>query len=108
MNKIWANRLIGDTKSWDEVPASRREVVKAELAQRVESGAISAEKCGDHWRGIRCMTAAELIERLTALVKEQADIIKTQADALAQLGAVEGLDGKIEAAASERAAILGE
>lgn len=44
MNKIWANRLIGDTKSWDEVPASRREVVKAELAQRVESGAISAEK----------------------------------------------------------------
>ena len=54
------------------------------------------------------MTAAELIERLTALVKEQADIIKTQADALAQLGAVEGLDGKIEAAASERAALLGE
>lgn len=26
------------------------------------------------------MTAAELIERLTALVKEQADIIKIQAD----------------------------
>lgn len=44
MNKIWANRLIGDTKSWDEVPASRREGVKAELAQRVEIGAISAEK----------------------------------------------------------------
>lgn len=54
------------------------------------------------------MTAAELIERLTTLVKEQADIIKVQADALAQLGAVEGLTGKMEAAALERAEILGE
>ena len=33
------------------------------------------------------MTAAETIERLTELVKMQADIIKAQADALAQLGA---------------------
>lgn len=54
------------------------------------------------------MTAAELIERLTALVKEQADIIKVQADALAQLGAVEGLNEKMQAAARERAEVLGE
>ena len=54
------------------------------------------------------MTAAEPIERLTALVKEQADIIKEQADALAQLGAVAELDDKIEAAARERAEVLGE
>lgn len=54
------------------------------------------------------MTAAETIERLTALVKEQADIIKEQADALAQLGAVAELDDKIEAAARERAEVLGE
>lgn len=47
------------------------------------------------------MTAAETIERLTALVKEQAD-------ALAQLGAVAELDDKIEAAARERAEVLGE
>lgn len=54
------------------------------------------------------MTAAETIERLTALVKEQADIIKEQADALAQLGAVAELDDKIEAAARERAEVLGD
>lgn len=44
------------------------------------------------------MTAAEIISRLTVLVKEQADIIKEQADALAQLGAAAELDDKIEAA----------
>lgn len=54
------------------------------------------------------MTAAELTERLTALVKEQADIIKAQADALSQLGAVEGLTEKMEAAAAERAEIIRE
>lgn len=54
------------------------------------------------------MTAAELIERLTDLVKLQADIIQEQAAALAQLGAVDGLDEKAEAAAQERVAILGE
>lgn len=54
------------------------------------------------------MTAAELIERLTDLVKQQADIIKEQAAALAQLGAVDGLDEKVAAAAQERTDILGE
>lgn len=54
------------------------------------------------------MTAAELIERLTSLVKEQADIIQAQADALAQLGAVAELDERMEAAVKERAEISGE
>lgn len=54
------------------------------------------------------MTAAELIERLTALVKEQADIIKAQADALAQFGAAEELESKIEVTAREMAAVTGE
>lgn len=54
------------------------------------------------------MTSAELIERLTALVKEQADIIRIQSEALAQLGSVEGLDEKVEIAALERNTILGE
>ena len=48
------------------------------------------------------MTAAELIERLTALVKLQADIIKEQSDALAQHGAITELDEMIEAADVER------
>ena len=54
------------------------------------------------------MTAAELIERLTSLVKEQADIIQAQADALAQLGAAAELDERMEAAAKERAVICGD
>lgn len=54
------------------------------------------------------MTAAELIERLTYLVQFQADIIKAQADALAQAGAVAELEERMEAAARERAAITGE
>lgn len=44
MDKIWANRLIGGTKSWAEVPGSRKAGVKAELAKRVENGAITAEQ----------------------------------------------------------------
>lgn len=44
MDKIWANRLVGGTKSWAEVPASRKAGVKAELAKRVESEAITAEQ----------------------------------------------------------------
>ena len=44
MNVIWANRLVAGTRTWDEVPASRREGVKEELADRVESGKISAEQ----------------------------------------------------------------
>ncbi len=54
------------------------------------------------------MTASETIERLTSLVKLQADIIKEQADALAQLGTVEGIDEHIRAADTERGVILGD
>lgn len=44
MNVIWANRLIGGTKTWDEVPAARVSGVKAELASRVQKGKITAEQ----------------------------------------------------------------
>ena len=61
------------------------------------------------------MTAAELVARLTGLVKEQADIIKAQADiikaqadALAQLGAVADIEEKMAAAATEREKLIGE
>ena len=43
MNNIWANRLIAGTKNWDEVPASRKDGVKAVLAERVAKGIITAE-----------------------------------------------------------------
>lgn len=43
MDKIWANRLVAGTKTWAEMPASRRPVVKAELARRVTDGEISEE-----------------------------------------------------------------
>lgn len=43
MNIIWANRLIADTKTWAEMPASRRAGVKRELAKRVTEGEITAE-----------------------------------------------------------------
>ena len=44
MDKIWANRLIAGTKTWDEMPASRRAGVKLELAKRVAEGEISEER----------------------------------------------------------------
>ena len=31
MTKIWANRLIARTRTWDEVPTSRKPAVKAIL-----------------------------------------------------------------------------
>mgnify|MGYP001754221292 CR=1 FL=1 len=43
MNIIWANRLIAGTKTWAEMPVSRRAGVKRELAKRVESGEIAAD-----------------------------------------------------------------
>lgn len=43
MNIIWANRLIASTKTWAEMPASRRAGVKRELAKRVTEGEITAE-----------------------------------------------------------------
>ena len=44
MERIWANRLIAGTKTWEEMPASRRAGVKAELAKRVTKGKITAEQ----------------------------------------------------------------
>ena len=44
MNKIWANRLIAGTKTWNQVPASRKDAVLAELKGRVEDGLLTAEK----------------------------------------------------------------
>lgn len=44
MDKIWANRLIAGTKTWAEMPASRRSGVKRELAKRVAEGKISEER----------------------------------------------------------------
>jgi hypothetical protein len=44
MDKIWANRLAAGTKTWAEMPASRRPGVKRELAKRVTDGEISEEQ----------------------------------------------------------------
>lgn len=44
MDKIWANRLVAGTKTWAEMPASRRAGVKAELARRVTEGEIAPEQ----------------------------------------------------------------
>lgn len=44
MNEIWANRLVAGTKSWEEVPASRKNAVRDVLAGRVASESITAEQ----------------------------------------------------------------
>lgn len=44
MAKIWVNRLIAGTKTWDDVPTNRKAAVLAELADRVEIGEITAEQ----------------------------------------------------------------
>lgn len=44
MDKIWANRLIAGTKTWAEMPTSRRVRVKAELAKRVMESKITPEQ----------------------------------------------------------------
>jgi len=44
MDKIWANRLVAGTKTWDQVPASRKDSVLAELKNRVADCALTAEK----------------------------------------------------------------
>ena len=43
MDKIWANRLVAGTKTWGEMPISRRVGVKKVLAERVAEGEITAE-----------------------------------------------------------------
>lgn len=44
MNEIWANRLIAGTKTWAEMPASRRKAVKEILAVRVANNIITPEQ----------------------------------------------------------------
>jgi hypothetical protein len=44
MNKIWADRLIAGTRTWRQVPASRKEAVRAILLQMVEDGELTAER----------------------------------------------------------------
>lgn len=54
------------------------------------------------------MTATETIERLTELVKMQADIIKEQSHALMQLGAVTDVEETAAEVARVREEIIGE
>ncbi len=44
MNKIWADRLIAGTKTWDEVPASRKPAVNEILLDYVDKGKITQEQ----------------------------------------------------------------
>ena len=44
MNIIWANRLVAGTKTWTQVPQSRKSGVKAVLKERVEDGEITPER----------------------------------------------------------------
>lgn len=44
MNEIWANRLAAGTKTWWEMPPSRRNGVKAVLAERVKNETITPER----------------------------------------------------------------
>ena len=43
MDRIWANRLIAGTQTWENVPEKRKEGVLGELNSRVASGEISQE-----------------------------------------------------------------
>lgn len=47
MDKIWANRLVAGTKTWAEMPASRRVGVKKVLAERVNKSEITADQYKD-------------------------------------------------------------
>lgn len=47
MYKIWANRLVAGTQTWDAVPEIRKEGVLAELRERVEKGEITAERLSE-------------------------------------------------------------
>ncbi len=44
MNEIWANRLVAGTKAWADVPASRKNGVKAVLRGRVANETITPER----------------------------------------------------------------
>ncbi len=44
MDKIWANRLVAGTRTWAEVPAFRKNAVRAVLRDRVAQETITAEQ----------------------------------------------------------------
>ena len=44
MNKIWADRLVAGTKTWSQVPASRKAAVKEILLDMVEEGTLTPER----------------------------------------------------------------
>ena len=44
MARIWANRLEAGTKTWDEVPQSRKASVKAVLREDVEADKLTPEQ----------------------------------------------------------------
>lgn len=44
MARIWANRLEDGTKTWAEVPASRKDAVREVLRGDVASGVISESR----------------------------------------------------------------
>ena len=46
-DRIWANRLIGCTQVWEDVPEKRRKGVIEELTARVASGELSEEKMNE-------------------------------------------------------------
>ena len=41
MDKIWANRLVAGTKTWNECPDERKEAVRLELIRRIEIGDLT-------------------------------------------------------------------
>ena len=47
MNKIWAERLVAGTRTWDEVPASRKPAVNQILLDWVSQGKITQEQYND-------------------------------------------------------------
>ncbi len=44
MNAIWANRLVAGTKTWADVPTSRKNGVRAILRDRVANETITKER----------------------------------------------------------------
>ena len=44
MNRIWADRLIAGTKTWEEMPDARRGAVKTILLERIKAGELSPER----------------------------------------------------------------
>ena len=44
MNRVWANSLEDGIKTWDEVPAKRRDAVREILREDVYLGRLSVER----------------------------------------------------------------